>query len=232
MMTGKYGDTECMFLKDMVLHHDIAVIMAKDCFRHSKNPRILELTRSIIYLQEMEIAQMRGFQRSYDQSSTTVMATLPTMLDKQFEIGCQETTDQGWGPYSRVYRPLKRDKSFHISMERMDKLWLDKTGVYNKNGDTLFLTDMIVHHQIAIEMALHMQRLTLNPALLSFLRGLIWNQSKEIWQMRMILRNYDKSFWMSHSGESGEVERSKYSHYLPIQSTSKEIEKEPCYLKF
>ena len=227
MMTGEYATTVCMFLKDMVLHHDIAVKMSKDCYRHTTNPRILDLTRSIIYQQEMEIAEMRQFQNSYNVSIEVENGK--TCLDTQFE-----TMSKGdeWATYSRVYYPLQRDKSFHLSMQRMDKFTTDKftTDKADKSvsGEAIFLEDMIVHHQIGIEMALHIQPLTRDPFLLQFLRSLVWNQSKEIWQMRMILRDYSRSYWMSHSRELGEIERSKYSHYLPIQTTSKGIEHDKC----
>ena len=226
MMDGQYRNSDCGFLKDMVIHHDIAVAMAKDVFRHTKNPRILDLSLSIIQDQEIEIATMRQMQWSYCHRSMTATASVPSWLNQQFAIQCQN--DCGWGPYQQVYHPLIRDKGFHLAMKRMDRLFTGKVATYTR--DEWFLHDMIYHHQIAIEMAHHLQRTTQNPEMLVFLRKVIWNQSKEIWHMRMILRNYGDSFWMSHSDKLDQAQLTTYSYYLPKQTTSLNIEQDGCYL--
>jgi len=64
MMSGKYLTDNCDFLRDMIIHHEIALIMSREIYQYTQNPRIMEFTRNIIYGQELEIAQMRQMMES------------------------------------------------------------------------------------------------------------------------------------------------------------------------
>ena len=49
MMTSEYLAGDCNFLRDMIVHHKVALAMAKEIYQHTQNPRIMEFSRQIIY---------------------------------------------------------------------------------------------------------------------------------------------------------------------------------------
>lgn len=133
---------------------------------------------------------------------------------------------------SSVYRPLKRDKQFHKAMNRMETLYLSNQqniSIYNNDKD--FLSDMIYHHQIAVEMAIHHKSHTINPAIQVLLRNIIWHQSKEIWHMVMILKNYDHGYWLQNDLKiNRRMPDSKFQYYSPDLISSDNLINEKCTL--
>jgi uncharacterized protein (DUF305 family) len=77
----------------------------------------------------------------------------------------------------------------------MDSMMMDMTvGMKGKTGTALekvFLEEMIVHHQGAVDMAkLLLQDKTIKPELASFANKIISAQNPEIEQMKLWLNNY------------------------------------------
>jgi predicted outer membrane protein len=65
-LKGKYGDTfDQEFLKEMIVHHQGAIDMAKAALEQSGHPELKELAKNIITAQDAEIAQMRAWQEEW-----------------------------------------------------------------------------------------------------------------------------------------------------------------------
>ena len=73
-----------------------------------------------------------------------------------------------------------QDHSHNESMRRM------MNGDY-PSDDRTFLTDMILHHQMAVDMAEHLLKYTKNPALIDMCNNIIRVQKREIVEMRELL---------------------------------------------
>jgi uncharacterized protein (DUF305 family) len=234
MMSADYLTTDCDFVRDMSVHHEIAVSMARDVYRHTNNPALLEFATGVVYSQEGEIALMREMQYSYPFQSRLLADKCSTPLDEQFQTLCQPDPDQTWGPYTETYSmPINRQsKVFHESMKRMERVYLkgvDKVSVYR--DDALFLLDMIIHHQIAVEMCDAQIRHSNNPDLLELLRIIRWKQTKEIWRMKMMLRSYHRNLWLSCLPEVFQkMPSSKYRVYNPVRSSTYKLRSSNCLL--
>ena len=62
-LTGNEYDVE--FIRQMVPHHDGAVIMAGEALRSSKHEEVKALAANIIRGQQMEIGQMKAWQKAW-----------------------------------------------------------------------------------------------------------------------------------------------------------------------
>lgn len=65
-LRGKTGAAfDRAFLKEMIMHHEGAVEMARTALQSSQQEEIADLASSIILAQENEIAQMKEWQRAW-----------------------------------------------------------------------------------------------------------------------------------------------------------------------
>lgn len=65
-LEGKTGDEfDKAFLSEMVVHHEGAVVMAKQVLATSKRPELLKLSNEIISAQTREIEMMRGWGKEW-----------------------------------------------------------------------------------------------------------------------------------------------------------------------
>ncbi len=65
-LNGKTGDAfDAAFLKEMIVHHEGAVVMAQQVLATSKRPELIKLANDIISAQTKEIAQMKEWQTTW-----------------------------------------------------------------------------------------------------------------------------------------------------------------------
>jgi uncharacterized protein (DUF305 family) len=65
-LEGKTGDAfDQAFLKEMIVHHEGAVVMAQQVLATSKRPELIKLANDIISAQTKEIAQMKEWQKAW-----------------------------------------------------------------------------------------------------------------------------------------------------------------------
>lgn len=65
-LSGKTGDAfDRAFLEEMIVHHQGAVLMAQSALKSAKHQEIKDLSINIISAQNNEIAQMRGWLKSW-----------------------------------------------------------------------------------------------------------------------------------------------------------------------
>ena len=84
-------------------------------------------------------------------------------------------------------------------------------------SDEAFLQHMIVHHQFAIDMAQQIQRKTLHPAMLEYLRDMVRQQGYEITMMRSVMtRGLPERFALDKPDPGHEP--SKFQYYGVVGS--------------
>jgi len=65
-LEGKTGDAfDKVFLSEMIVHHQGAVVMAEAVLKKSKRPELIKLANDIISAQTSEINMMKGWQSSW-----------------------------------------------------------------------------------------------------------------------------------------------------------------------
>lgn len=65
-LEGKSGDTfDKAFLSEMIVHHEGAVVMAKQVLATSKRPELIKLANDIISAQTKEIEMMKSWQSAW-----------------------------------------------------------------------------------------------------------------------------------------------------------------------
>lgn len=145
------------FIDGMILHHEGAVIMAKEALQKSKRPEIQQLANEIIKAQEKEIAQLQQWRKSW-------------------------YPDAGEKPvaYSDSMRHTMSMSKKQIKSMRMDM----DLGAADAKFDLRFINGMIPHHEGALVMAQEALNKSNRPEIQKLSQDIISSQQKEIDQMK------------------------------------------------
>jgi uncharacterized protein (DUF305 family) len=151
------SDYDLRFLDAMILHHQGAVIMAKEVQQKSKRPEMKQLADNIIKAQEKEIAQMQEWRQAwYAKAPSTPMA---------------------W--HSQMNHMMA------MSSEQMKAMQMDvDLGVADDEFDLRFLNAMIPHHEGALTMAKDVLSKSQRPELKQLAENILTSQQEEIDQMK------------------------------------------------
>ncbi|EFQ82868.1 hypothetical protein HMPREF0063_12077 [Aeromicrobium marinum DSM 15272] len=157
---GGFNDADVAFAQDMIPHHRQAVEMAELAADRSTDPEILGLADEIIAAQGPEIAMMSGWLEQWGEDVPDDMSGMSGM-------------DHG-GDMSMPGM---------MSAEQMSDL-MDSSGA---EFDRLFLEQMIVHHEGALEMALRQQSEGEFAEAVALAREIEQTQTAEITRMQDLL---------------------------------------------
>ncbi|AFY76693.1 hypothetical protein Ple7327_1299 [Pleurocapsa sp. PCC 7327] len=151
------ADYDLRFIDAMVLHHQGAVVMAKEVQQKSKRPELKQLADEIIEAQEKEIAQMQQWRNAwYPKAGEQPMA---------------------W--YSQMGHMML------MSPEQMKAMRMDRDlGKADAEFDLRFLNAMIPHHEGALTMARDALSKSQRPEVKQLAENIITSQQKEIDQMK------------------------------------------------
>lgn len=153
------------FLHGMIPHHDSAVKMAESYLKYGpSNEELIQLANDIIEQQTAEIEQMRS-------------------MIEDLEAAKVENEDNE-AAYLKEYNEMFDDESGHGGhmMEAHSA----------KNVDEAFARGMIMHHDMALEMAEDILPYTEDEKVKELARNIITLQEKEIKQMQDILDTLQK----------------------------------------
>jgi uncharacterized protein (DUF305 family) len=151
------ADYDLRFIDAMILHHQGAVVMAKEVQQKSTRPEMKQLADEIIEAQEKEIAQMRQWRKVwYPQANDTPMA---------------------W--HSQMGHMMA------MSSEQMKAMQMDMDlGKADVEFDLRFLNAMIPHHEGALTMAQDLLSKSKRPELKQLAENILTSQQKEIDRMK------------------------------------------------
>ena len=159
------------FLEHMILHHQVAVDMAKQLQSKSMNTVILEYLRDLIRQQQYEITQMGSvFRRGVPQQFSTQPAEKlydPSKYQFYGIIG----SGSGTTCDANMFMPG------HTGYHQQQVSGMERE----------FLEHMITHHQVAVDISRVMIKKTDNQHIMALCYDIIRSQEHEISKMRDLL---------------------------------------------
>jgi uncharacterized protein (DUF305 family) len=161
-IAGRAGRAELRFLEGMIDHHQLALVMAKDCLLKAKAKYLPKLCNDIISAQTAEIKQMQDWLMAWYKVDykTMPMAATPAM-----------------------------DGSDPVGMMGMMAGFNRLTG---RDYELALLESMIDHHDDAVHMSQRFLKIGQHKDLLDFAQKIIDAQTFEIKAMETIIREVIK----------------------------------------
>ncbi len=145
------------FIDAMSMHHQGAVIMAKEALEKSQRPEIKQLANNIIQAQNKELNQMKQWRKAwYPKASLQPVA---------------------YGGANKPVMPMSAKQ--HGSMMMSENL-----GAADDKFDLRFLNAMIPHHEGALVMAKDASSKSTRPEIKQLNQSIITSQQAEIKQMQ------------------------------------------------
>ena len=151
------ADYDLRFIDAMILHHQGAVVMAKEVQQKSKRPEMRRLADEIIQAQEKEIAQMQQWRKAW----------------------YPKAVEQSMAWHSQMNHMMA------MSPEQMKGMRMDRDlGKADTDFDLRFLNAMIPHHEGALTMAQDVWDKSQRPEMKQLAENILTSQQKEIDQMK------------------------------------------------
>ncbi|SEL26599.1 Uncharacterized conserved protein, DUF305 family [Blastococcus sp. DSM 46786] len=156
---AEFNDADVTFAQGMIPHHRQAIVMAELAEGRAADPRVLDLAARIQAAQDPEIETMSGWLQDWDADG-----------------GHMDGMDDGMGAMDHGEGGMMSEGDMHALMSA--------TG---PQFDRLFLEQMIVHHQGAVEMAAEHSANGRNAEALALAQSIRDNQNAEIAEMQQLL---------------------------------------------
>ncbi|MBP6913063.1 MAG: DUF305 domain-containing protein [Candidatus Levybacteria bacterium] len=166
--TTQASDTlDAHFIEQMIPHHEDAIAMAKLAQIKAQRPEVKTLSNNIVTSQGKEITQMKNWYKEW------FGRVLPT--------GNKIMQHHGM---------MSSSSSMHMGMMGTDQ---DMEKLSNASDfDTVFVEEMIPHHQMAVMMAGMLKDGTQRPEMKKLADEIIKAQTAEVEQMRSWLTKWNK----------------------------------------
>lgn len=166
-LTEETGNSALDFIAGMIPHHEAAVSMAESYLNHGGSHQQLKpLAEDIISAQKTEITQMKNMQKEIADSG--------------------RTNQQQADAYRKEYQKMMA--AHHEDHSSMDHSSMDHSAMnHSASIDTAFAEGMIMHHQMAVDMAKAILGNTDEQELLELAQQIVDTQETEIAQMQDVL---------------------------------------------
>jgi uncharacterized protein (DUF305 family) len=187
-LTG--DDFDKAFLSEMTMHHAMAVVMARPVVANATHQELKDLAQTIIADQTREIAQMRGWARDwYGMDIPDHVAMMDQMMGQgpgmpgMQHSGMPGMQHPGLGAGMPMHGGMpmgqQGDMAMMSDMSMMASLWK----LPPQRLEVVFLSQMIPHHQGAIDMARLVPDRAAHQELKDLAKGITESQSAEIYRM-------------------------------------------------
>ncbi len=157
-MAPRTGDPTLDFLNEMIPHHEAAVSMSENLLKYEGANDQVKRLADTIIRE-----QLNGI-RKMEELENKLKAN--PILNKQAEASYLQA-------YNKIYNTM---------MTKMEGA--KQTGNINRD----FLTEMIPHHEAAIQMGENILKYTQNPELKTHVQNMIATQQKQIAEMNSLLK--------------------------------------------
>jgi len=185
-LTG--DDFDKAFLSQMTMHHAMAVEMARPVVANATHQELKDLAQGIIDAQTKEIAQMRSWAKDwYGMDIPDPVAMMDQMMGQSQGMPGMSHPGMGAGTGSGMGMPMQPgmpmgqtgDMSMMNDMSMMESLWQ----LPPQRLEVVFLSQMIPHHQSAIDMARLVPDRAAHQELKDLAKNITESQSAEIDKM-------------------------------------------------
>jgi uncharacterized protein (DUF305 family) len=182
---------EKAFLQQMIMHHAMAVMMARPVPQQAVHDELKATGQSIISSQTAEIGQMRGWLKDW----YGIDAPMPMMDGQGMMPGMQQGQGQGMMPGmqhgSGMMPGMQQGQGQGQGMMQnpghgMDMMGM-MTGLSGSRLEATFMTMMIPHHEGAVSMSRLAIDRAVHPELKQLAEQIISDQNREIGQFNQWL---------------------------------------------
>ena len=159
------------FIDGMILHHEGAVVMAKEVLKKSKRPELIALANGVIKAQDSEIAMMKTWRKDwYPRANSTFMAW-------------HTKANHMMGMPPEQMKAMRMDMDLGVS---------DLGASDDDQFDLRFINAMIPHHEGALVMANDAIGKSKRPEMQKESKNILSSQTAEIKQMRQWRKDWYK----------------------------------------
>ena len=157
--------TDNEYINHMIKHHEVAVYMSESHLHNTKNPRILDILRNVIRLQNYEINIMKDSKliNNTNAEFNDEMSNKNFKMDKSYRYTQGDFTKPNTPYLSNTFC----DPGF-FNMSHNKKL--------HSMTDTMYIQHMIPHHQVAVDMSKKILKTTNNDFIIDLAYKIIHNQ--------------------------------------------------------
>jgi uncharacterized protein (DUF305 family) len=170
---------EKAFLQQMIVHHTMAVMMARPLRQNAQHQELKDLHDDIAEAQTREIAQMRSWAREwYGLEIPDHLSMMDAMPGQGHGQAMPGHAMPGMGP-TMSGMPMHGDMPMMDDMSMMADLWK----LPSNRLEVVFMSLMIPHHQGAIDMARLVPDRAAHQELKDLATDILQTQAAEIDQM-------------------------------------------------
>lgn len=182
-LTEENGNSALDFIAGMIPHHEAAVSMAESYLNHGgSHSQLKPLAEDIITAQKSEITQMKEMQKKITESGAKNQQQADAYRKEYDKMMAAHHADHG-------------SMNHGTSAENSDTGASDSAGTSGSTGasdsvepiDIAFASGMIMHHQMAVDMAKAILNNTDEQELLDLAQQIVDAQETEIAQMQEVL---------------------------------------------
>jgi uncharacterized protein (DUF305 family) len=175
--------TDIEYLEHMIPHHQVAVDISIMLEKKTRWPKMKEILRKLIWVQNYEIGLMNEILRKFPEELTNkknmnrIYISTVSDFSKPNKLGLTKT----------YCDPHFFDPEAH--MEHMKHMKLD---------DNMYLEHMIPHHQVAVDMSKKLLKNTKNDFMIGLAYRIIRSQQEEIVLLNDLLKTEKKYRYQSN----------------------------------
>jgi len=160
--------TDGEYLEHMIPHHQVAVDISILLQKKTKNPEMQDILRKIIWVQKYEIQLMRDMEKGLPEND---MSTSELPMDRNYTtITVGDLTKPNKVGLTKAYC----DPNFFKPKKHMEHM------KHMKLDDKMYISHMIPHHQVAVDMSKVLLKNTKNDFMIYLANRIIRSQQEEL----------------------------------------------------
>ena len=171
--------TDKEYLLHMIPHHQVAVDISIELQKMSKWPKMQEILRKLIWLQNYEIGMMNEMLKKFPNKMTD-----ETKMQRLYKSTVSDFTKPNKLGLTKTYC----DPHFFDPEEHMKHI------KHMKLDDKMYLEHMIPHHQVAVDMSKKLLKNTKNDFMIELAYRIIRSQQEEIILLNDLLKEKNNKY--------------------------------------
>ena len=171
--------TDKEYLLHMIPHHQVAVDISIELQKISKWPKMQEILRKLIWVQNYEIGRMNEMLKKFPNKMTD-----ETKMQRLYKSTVSDFTKPNKLGLTKTYC----DPHFFDPEEHMKHI------KHMKLDDKMYLEHMIPHHQVAVDMSKKLLENTKNDFMIELAYRIIRSQQEEIILLNDLMKEKNNKF--------------------------------------